>query len=362
MINNGQFWLNKKVFITGHTGFKGGWLSLWLTLMGAKVTGFALPPNTIPSMYSLADIESTIFFSQLGDIRDYQSLKSAMIAAAPDVVFHLAAQPLVKYSYQNPIETYQTNVMGTAHVLEAMRNIETIRAALIITTDKCYENNDKQTAYNEMDPMGGFDPYSSSKGCAELVVSAYQRSFFSKQNPPLAVATARAGNVIGGGDWSADRLLPDAFKAFDAGKPLLIRNLNAIRPWQHVLEPLAGYLLLAQKLFESGSVYVGGWNFGPDSRSEKPVSEVIELLTRMWGPTAKWQQDGTFHAHEASSLKLDCSKANSCLGWLPQWTLEVALQKTVDWQNAVKANINMNKFSLAQIIEYQLQYQSGKAI
>jgi CDP-glucose 4,6-dehydratase len=355
--NFGHFWRNKKVFVTGHTGFKGGWLAMWLTMMGAKVTGFSLPPNTNPSLYAKARIDKLIEQSQLGDIRDYEKLKLALVESEPEVVFHLAAQPLVRYSYQNPLETYQTNVMGTAHLLEAMRYIDSVRAAVIITTDKCYENTEKLTAYAETDPMGGYDPYSSSKGCTELVVSAYQRSFFSKEKYTthrLAIATARAGNVIGGGDWSQDRLIPDALKAFEAEKTLSIRNPAAVRPWQHVLDPLAGYLVLGQRLFESGPLFIGAWNFGPHTEDEKPVSAVIDTLAQILGPTARWERDGTTHPHEASVLRLDFTKAREQLGWQPRWPLNVALNKTVAWHQAVKANQNMHEFSLTQIAEYSV--------
>jgi CDP-glucose 4,6-dehydratase len=355
--NFGNFWRNKKVFVTGHTGFKGGWLTIWLTMMGAKVTGFSLPPHTTPSLYMKARIDKLIEQSQFGDIRDYEKLKLALVESEPEVVFHLAAQPLVRYSYQNPLETYQTNVMGTAHLLEAMRYIDSVRAAVIITTDKCYENTEKLTAYAETDPMGGYDPYSSSKGCAELVVSAYQRSFFSKEKYTthrLAIATARAGNVIGGGDWSQDRLIPDTLKAFEAEQTLSIRNPAAVRPWQHVLDPLAGYLVLGQRLFESGPLFIGAWNFGPRAEDEKPVSAVIDSLAQILGPTAKWEHDGSTQPHEASVLRLDCEKAREQLGWQPRWPLNVALNKTVAWHQAVKANQNMHEFSLTQITEYNV--------
>lgn len=356
------FWRGKKVFLTGHSGFKGGWLTLWLTLMGAKVTGYSLPPNTKPSMFAVCGVQDVAECSLFGDIREYQQLERAMKDAAPDIVFHLAAQPLVRHSYVHPVETYQTNVMGTVNLLEAMRQIRTIRAAIIVTTDKCYENTEQSVAFSEDDPMGGHDPYSSSKGCAEIVVSAYQRSFFSRDTYPthgVAIATARAGNVIGGGDWSVDRLVPDALAAFQTGQYLSIRNPNAIRPWQHVLDPLAGYLVLAKKLFESGVTYNGAWNFGPDPENEKRVVDVISSLASAWGPSAKWRYDEAIHAHEARFLKLDCSKAHSQLDWRPQYPLEIALQKTVEWHLAASASKNMREFSNSQIAEYRLSHSSN---
>ena len=349
---NPVFWKGKKVFLTGHTGFKGGWLSLWLTSMGAEVTGYALAPNTTPNLFDVLAIDSLIEKSHIADIRDLASLQKAMLEAKPDVVIHMAAQPLVRYSYANPVETYATNVMGTVHVLESTRAINTVCATVIVTTDKCYENKEWVWGYRENEPMGGFDPYSNSKGCAELVTSAYRQSYFSDSNSTNQVASARAGNVIGGGDWSEDRLIPDAIKAFEANLPLMIRNPLATRPWQHVLEPLSGYLILAQALYEQGSSFASGWNFGPRDEDNRSVQEVIDLLISGWVETALWEKEGSEQPHEANLLKLDCSKARSQLGWTPKWDLETATQKIVQWQRAYKAKENMQEVSLAQINQY----------
>lgn len=346
------FWKGKKVFLTGHTGFKGGWLSLWLASMGAKVTGYALAPNTTPNLFDILAIDSLLEKSHISDIRDLSSLQKAMSEAKPDVIIHMAAQPLVRYSYANPVETYATNVMGTVHVLESTRTINSVRATIVVTTDKCYENKEWVWGYRENEPMGGYDPYSNSKGCAELVTSAYRQSYFSGPNSTNHVASARAGNVIGGGDWSEDRLIPDAIKAFEANKPLMIRNPLATRPWQHVLEPLSGYLILAKKLYEQGSDFASGWNFGPDDKDNRSVQEVINLLIASWGESAGWVKEGSEHPHEANLLKLDCSKVHSQLGWLPQWNLETATQKIVEWQKAYQAKKNMQEVSLAQINQY----------
>lgn len=346
------FWKGKKVFLTGHTGFKGGWLSLWLASMGAKVTGYALTPNTTPNLFEVLAIDSLIEKSHIVDIRDLESLQKAMLDAKPDLVIHMAAQPLVRYSYANPVETYATNVMGTVHVLESTRSIDSVRATVIVTTDKCYENKEWVWGYRENEPMGGYDPYSNSKGCAELVTSAYRQSYFSDPHSINKVASARAGNVIGGGDWSEDRLIPDAIKAFEASKPLMIRNPLAMRPWQHVLEPLSGYLILAQALYEEGSAFASGWNFGPRDEDNRTVQEVIDLLISGWGNATRWEKEGSEHPHEANLLKLDCSKARTQLGWMPKWNLEVATQKIVEWQKAFQANENMQEISLAQINRY----------
>jgi CDP-glucose 4,6-dehydratase len=346
------FWKGKKVFLTGHTGFKGGWLSLWLASMGAKVTGYALAPNTTPNLFEVLEIDSLIEKSHIADIRDLAVLQKAMAEANPDIVIHMAAQPLVRYSYANPVETYATNVMGTVHVLESMRTIDSTQATVVVTTDKCYENKEWVWGYRENETMGGYDPYSNSKGCAELVTSAYRQSYFSGPNSINKVASARAGNVIGGGDWSEDRLIPDAIKAFEAKKPLMIRNPLATRPWQHVLEPLSGYLILAQALYEQGSSFASGWNFGPRDQDNRAVQDVVELLISGWGETARWEKEGSGQPHEANLLKLDCSKARMQLGWIPKWNLEMAAQKIVEWQKAFQEKENMQGFSLAQINQY----------
>ena len=346
------FWKDKKVFLTGHTGFKGSWLSLWLSSMGAKVSGYALAPNTTPSLFNVLDIDSLIETSHIADIRNLPALQKAMTQAKPDIVIHMAAQPLVRYSYANPVETYATNVMGTVHVLESTRRIESARATVVVTTDKCYENREREAGYREDEAMGGFDPYSSSKGCAELVTSAYRQSYFTNSTQGNQIASARAGNVIGGGDWSEDRLIPDAIRAFEASQPLMIRNPLATRPWQHVLEPLSGYLILAQALYEQGSSFASGWNFGPRDEDNRAVQEVAELMISQWDKTARWEKEGSEQPHEAHLLKLDCSKARSQLGWIPKWNLEFATQKIVQWQKAYQAKENMQVVSLAQINQY----------
>jgi CDP-glucose 4,6-dehydratase len=346
------FWKGKKVFLTGHTGFKGSWLSLWLASMGAKVTGYALAPNTIPNLFDVLAIDSLIEKSHIADIRDLAVLQKAMSESKPDVVIHMAAQPLVRYSYANPVETYATNVMGTVHVLESTRTIDSVRATVVVTTDKCYENKEWVWGYRENEAMGGYDPYSNSKGCAELVTSAYRQSYFSNSNSTNKVASARAGNVIGGGDWSEDRLIPDAIKAFEENKPLMIRNPLATRPWQHALEPLSGYLILGQALYDQGSAFASGWNFGPRDEDNRAVQEVVELLISGWGDTACWEKEDSEQPHEANLLKLDCSKARTQLGWAPKWNLETAAQKIVEWQKAFQAQENMQEVSLAQINHY----------
>ena len=351
-----SFWNGKHVFLTGHTGFKGGWLSLWLASMGAKVTGYALAPNTIPSFFEVAKVADDLEQSHIADIRDLEKLQKAMADANPEIVIHMAAQPLVRYSYANPVETYATNVMGTVHVLECIRALSSVRAAVIVTTDKCYENKEWAWGYRENEPMGGHDPYSNSKGCAELVTSAYRDSYFSANTysqHQVAIASARAGNVIGGGDWSDDRLIPDAIKAFEANEALVIRNPLATRPWQHVLEPLSGYLVLAQALYQEGAKFDGGWNFGPRDDDARSVQEVINLLIENWGSGASWTQDQSEQPHEAHSLKLDCSKARQYLNWLPRWSLEQAIQNITQWQHAHQKQGNMHAMSLQQIASYQ---------
>ena len=353
---NPIFWKGKRVFLTGHTGFKGSWLSLWLSQMGARVTGYALSPNTQPNLFEVAKVQDDLEQSHIADIRDLESLQKAMAEAQPEVVMHMAAQPLVRYSYVNPVETYATNVMGTVHVLEAMRSLDCVRAVVIVTTDKCYENQEWAWGYRESEPMGGYDPYSNSKGCAELVTSAYRQSYFSAEkydSHRVAIASARAGNVIGGGDWSEDRLIPDAIKAFEVNQPLMIRNPLATRPWQHVLEPLSGYLVLAQALYEQGSEFNGGWNFGPRNEDTRPVKEVIDLLIQKWGSPASWQQALGEQPHEAHALTLDISKARQYLSWAPKWNLEMAIEKISQWQHAYQQKLNMHEISLRQIKNYQ---------
>ncbi len=356
------FWSGKRVFLTGHTGFKGGWISLWLSSMGARVTGYALAPNTTPNFYEVAGIDGVIEESHISDIRNLDDLREAMTAANPDIVIHMAAQPLVRYSYINPVETYATNVMGTVHLLECVRGLDSVRATVVVTTDKCYENKEWVWGYRENEPMGGYDPYSNSKGCAELVTAAYRQSYFSDAQYPKhqhALGSARAGNVIGGGDWSEDRLIPDALKAFESGAPLVIRNPLATRPWQHVLEPLSGYLVLAQALYEEGIGFASAWNFGPRDEDARPVKEVVNLLIEKSPAGAQWEQDQSEQPHEARSLKLDCSKADLLLGWKPRWCLETAVQNIADWQKAFLAKEDMQKVSLTQINTYQSTHSSS---
>ena len=352
---NPSFWSGKRVFLTGHTGFKGGWLSLWLSSMGAKVTGYSLAPNTNPNFYDVAKVEGDLEKSHIADIRDLSTLQKAMSDASPEIVIHMAAQPLVRYSYANPVETYATNVMGTVHVLESIRAVSSVRAAVMVTTDKCYENKEWAWGYRENEPMGGYDPYSNSKGCAELVTSAYRQSYFSPEKYSqhrVALASARAGNVIGGGDWSEDRLVPDAIKAFEVNQPLIIRNPLATRPWQHVLEPLSGYLVLAQALYQGGAQFDGGWNFGPRDEDARPVQDVINLLIKHWNGAASWRQDTGEQPHEAHSLKLDCSKAKQYLNWTPRWGLEQAIEKIAKWQSGIQSGQDMKALSLEQIKAY----------
>lgn len=344
------FWRGKRVFLTGHTGFKGGWLALWLAQMGAEVTGFSLPADDI-SLFRQARIEQLIRHVE-GDIRDLASVDAAMRAARPEVVFHLAAQPLVRLSYECPVETYATNVQGTVHVLDACRREAGLKAIVCITSDKCYENREWVWPYRESDPMGGYDPYSSSKGAAELVIAAYRRSFFGREGAPL-LASVRAGNVIGGGDWAADRLVPDIVRALIAGQRPLIRSPRSIRPWQHVLEALGGYLLIAQRLFEGHGWAASGWNFGPADEDTRPVSWIVERMVRGWCGSG-WDVPADAPVlHEAGILKLDCSKARSELGWRPAFTLQTALDSIVKWHRLVADGSDARRVSLAQLEQYR---------
>lgn len=346
---NAAFWRGKRVFLTGHTGFKGGWLSLWLQQLGAEVTGYALQPPTTPSLFEVADVARDMT-SVIGDIRDAAAVNKALCEASPDIVIHMAAQPLVRYSYANPVETYATNVMGTVHVLEAARQAGTVRALVNITSDKCYDNKEWVWGYREGEPMGGHDPYSSSKGCAELVTSAYRSSFC--QDSGLALATARAGNVIGGGDWATDRLVPDILRAFEGNRPVVIRNPHAVRPWQHVLEPLSGYLALAERLYTEGQAWAEGWNFGPHDDDARPVQWIVERMVRLWGDGATWQWDDGDHPHEAHYLKLDISKAKARLGWSPRWDLAKALQNVIIWHQDWLAGKDVKTLCMEQIRHY----------
>jgi CDP-glucose 4,6-dehydratase len=352
---NQNFWRGRRVFLTGHTGFKGAWLALWLQEMGAEVTGYALAPPTKPSLFDAANLSKDMH-SIIGDIRDTETLTQSLREAHPEIVLHLAAQPIVRQSYVDPVETFSTNVMGLVNVFEAIRRIDSIRACVNVTSDKCYENREWAYGYRENDAMGGFDPYSSSKGCAELVTSAYRRSYFSVANSSsrLALASARAGNVIGGGDWAADRLVPDILRAISSGQPVRIRNPSAIRPWQHVLEPLSGYLILAQRLSqEDGEVAAQGWNFGPSPEDTRPVEWIVEKIVQDWGGTASWERDPAPGPHEAHFLSLDCHKANRELGWRPAWSIGRAIEKIIDWHRAYLAGEQMRCVTLRQINEYR---------
>lgn len=344
-----HFWQGKRVLLTGHTGFKGSWLALWLQSMGAEVAGIALPPPTTPALFDVAHVGEGMAH-QVCDIRDYAAIAALFAQLQPEIVLHLAAQPLVRASYQQPLDTFATNVMGTAHVLEAARHAGSVRAIVNITTDKCYDNREWVWGYRESDPMGGHDPYSSSKGCAELVSAAYRASFL--RDAGIALATARAGNVIGGGDWAEDRLVPDILRALEQGRSVEIRNPHAIRPWQHVLEPLSGYLLLAQRLYAQGQQDAEGWNFGPHDDDARPVQWIVEHLCATWGGHATWTLQPGTHPHEASFLKLDISKARQRLQWVPRWSLAQALERVVTWHQAWHAGANMRSVCLQHIQEY----------
>jgi CDP-glucose 4,6-dehydratase len=334
--NSGQvdpaFWRGRRVFLTGHTGFKGSWMALWLQSMGAEVHGYALAPPTTPSLFEAARVAEGMHHG-VGDIRDFQALRTALEASRPEVVLHMAAQPLVRLSYAEPVETYATNVMGTVHLLEAVRQAGSVRTVVNVTTDKCYENREWAWGYREDEPMGGHDPYSNSKGCSELITSAYRRSFLDGAG--IALASARAGTVIGGGDWAAERLVPDILRAFEKDLPVVIRNPNATRPWQHVIEPLSGYLVLAQALTgEGGARFAQAWNFGPRDEDAQPVQWIVERMVARWGGSARWQVDAGEHPHEANYLKLDISKARAGLAWTPRWNLAEALERVVTWHRA----------------------------
>lgn len=351
---NSAFWKDKRVLLTGHTGFKGSWLSLWLQSMGSQVVGYALTPPTNPSLFQVAEVGSGMT-SIIGDIRDLNQLHAVLATHRPEIVIHMAAQALVRHSYIEPVETYSTNVMGTVNLLDAVRRTSSVRAVVNVTSDKCYENREWAWGYRENEAMGGYDPYSNSKGCAELVTAAYRNSYFHPEKYAehgVAVGSGRAGNVIGGGDWADDRLIPDILRAITEGKPVNIRNPHAVRPWQHVLEPLSGYLLLAQKLYEEGTAYAEGWNFGPQAEDAKPVQWIVETLTRAWGDGASWSLDGGDHPHEAHYLKLDCSKASGKLHWHPRWHLEQALDAIIEWHRADQDGQDMRKTTIRQIDAY----------
>ncbi|MEA5113419.1 MAG: CDP-glucose 4,6-dehydratase [Geobacteraceae bacterium] len=348
------FWRGKRVFVTGHTGFKGSWLCLWLHALGAKVTGYALEPLPGPNMYEMCGIND-LMTSIINDIRDLPQVKDAVDSASPEVVIHMAAQPLVRVSYAEPVDTYSTNVMGTVNILEAVRHCKSVRSFVNVTTDKCYENKEWYWGYRETEPFGGFDPYSNSKACSELVTAAYRSSYFNASDygrHGVGIASARAGNVIGGGDWAVDRLIPDCVRALLKKEKIIVRNPASIRPWQHVLEPLSGYLTLAQRLHEDGPAYADGWNFGPSDEDAKPVEWIVKAMCDRWGEGAEFVVDKGNHPHEANYLKLDCSKARMKLGWRPRWNLDGAINRIIEWTKAYKDGKEMKDISLRQIEEF----------
>ena len=349
-----NFWQGKRVFLTGHTGFKGAWLTIWLDSLGAKVTGYALKPPTKPSIFELCRLDRRIR-SNIGDVRDAAKLRKAMLAAKPEIVIHMAAQPLVRLSYKEPALTYETNVMGTVNLLEGVRACSSVKSVVNVTTDKCYENREYNRAFREDEPMGGYDPYSSSKGCSELVTAAYRNSFFNPRDYKkhgVALASARAGNVIGGGDWAEDRLIPDIIRAGLRGEKVRIRNPRAIRPWQHVLEPLSGYMLLAEKLYKHGPKYARAWNFGPDAGDAKDVEWIVNRMFAAWPEAPGYVIDKGRHPHEAHYLRLDSSKAHRELGWKPRWRVGQAIDRIVGWTRAYADRKDMRSLCLEQIVEY----------
>jgi len=352
---NEQAWNGRRVLITGHTGFKGSWLTLWLAQLGAEVTGLALAPES-PSLFEQARLVDRIRHIE-GDIRDLATVERAIALARPEVVFHLAAQPLVRRSYAEPVETFATNVQGTVHVLDACRRSPDLKAIICVTSDKCYENREWVWPYRETDPMGGHDPYSASKGAAELIAAAYRRSFFQADGTPL-LATARAGNVIGGGDWAMDRLIPDIVRALLAGTDIDIRSPGSVRPWQHVLDALGGYVLLAGKLLSGERRLADGWNFGPADSDARPVGWIVEKMLASWG-RGSWQPYNGSKPHEAHLLRLDCSKARAELGWQPAWPLEHALNKIVAWHQAVDQGEDALAVSLEQLVEFRAAYAAA---
>ena len=347
-----SFWKGKKVFLTGHTGFKGSWLSLWLEDMGSFVKGYSLQPNTEPSLFNVANVSFGIE-SEFGDIRAYEKLKTSIESFSPEIILHLAAQPLVRESYEDPLGTYETNVMGTANLLQASRNLPNLKSIVIVTTDKCYENREWEWGYRENEAMGGYDPYSSSKGCAELVTSAFKRSFF--QSTDVAIATARAGNVIGGGDWSKDRLIPDVLRSYNEGQQVVIRNPSATRPWQHVIEPLSGYLILAEELYNEGHAFAEPFNFGPRDEDCQSVESILNLINEVWTDCPGWKLDDKANPHEARFLKLDISKAKDKLNWSPKWNLESSIKRIIDWNKAFNLRDNMREKCINQIASYTKQ-------
>jgi CDP-glucose 4,6-dehydratase len=360
-MRNRDFWRGKRVFITGHTGFKGSWLSLWLQQLGAEVVGYALRPPTRPSLFETACVADGMTSIQ-GDVRDAQSLKTALKNAEPEIIIHLAAQSLVRYAYLDPVETYSTNVLGTVHLLEAIRHIGGVKAVVIVTADRCYDAREWYWSYRENEPMGGRDPYGSSMGCAELVTATFRDAYFNPgyyDRHGVAIASARAGNVIGGGDWTEDHLVPDVLHALTLGEPVIIRNPHAVRAWQHVLEPLSGYLLLAEKLYDVGPVYADAWNFGPAEADAKSVQWLVEHLISYWGEGACWRSDRRPHLHDAEYLKLDCAKACNVLGWSTRWSLNQTLEGIVAWHKLLRDEGDMRAFTLQQIADYDDDHGSA---
>ncbi|HEY8507284.1 MAG TPA: CDP-glucose 4,6-dehydratase [Steroidobacteraceae bacterium] len=348
-----MFWQGRKVLVTGHTGFKGAWLTLWLQRLGAEVTGYALEPPSRPSLFEAARVAEGIR-DHRADVRDLESLTRVMAESGAEIVFHLAAQALVRESYRAPVDTFAINVMGTINVLEAVRRATTPRVVIVVTSDKCYENREWHWGYREIDAVGGHDPYSASKGAAEIVTSSYRRSFFTSGSHctrPVAVSTVRAGNVIGGGDWGAEKLVPDIVRTFCDGVPLLIRSPNALRPWQHTLDALHGYMLLAERMWSEPEL-ADAWNFGPSDSDTRPVQWIVERMTKLWGGGASWQLDSRPAPHEATLLRLDSSKARALLGWKPRLDLDQALEWTVEWYRAHHSGRDMRSFTLEQLERY----------
>ncbi len=356
MAINSDFWQGKRVLITGHTGFKGSWLTLWLQALGAEVIGFSLNPPSQPNLFKIARVEQNII-SIHGDIRDLTHLSAVFKAHQPEIVIHMAAQSLVRQSYQTPVETYATNVMGTVNLLESCRITPSVKAIIVVTSDKCYENREKMQGYQETDAMGGTDPYSSSKGCAELVTAAYRASFMHPKDYAqhgIALASVRAGNVIGGGDWAVDRLIPDILKSLSLNTPVILRNPHAVRPWQHVLEPLSGYLMLAEKLYQNGAAFAQAWNFGPLAQDAKTVEWITAQLVQAWGSFASYSIEASdTNPHEANLLKLDCTKSRTQLNWQPKWHVETAINKIVNWHQTYLKGADMRAYCLQEISDYQ---------
>lgn len=357
MVVKEQFWKDKKVLVTGHTGFKGSWLSLWLSYLGAKVYGFALSPSSERNIFVVANVSDVLEKNIINDVRDAAAVEKNIESIEPEIVIHLAAQALVRESYYSPVETYSANIMGTVNILEACRNSRSVKTILNITSDKCYKNNEWLWGYRENEPLGGDDPYSSSKACAELVSNAYRISFLEQQN--IALATARAGNVIGGGDWAKDRLIPDIINSFINQNELQIRNPNSVRPWQHVLEPLSGYLTLCQKLHEQPDDFSQAWNFGPYHNDAIAVADVVNKMIKTWDQDITWKYTKADKTHEANLLNLDCSKSNKLLNWLPQWRIDRSIEETVNWYRAWKENADMQDFSIHQIKRYQYELENN---